>query len=194
MSLYPTKKIPSPPRGPSEFELLRASHKFLREETTASKDQTWEDKLAEKYYSSLYREFALCDLKHYKSGNFSLRWRTENEVVSGAGETSCANTRCPQHDVSNVVSALATVELPFSYEEDGEVKSALVKAVLCPKCLDKLMYKRRKDKESAAARSHTESERGEARRRRSASPGPRDDHSSRRRRRHSSPSGHRKEK
>ena len=29
------------------------------------------DKVAQKYYSSLYREYAVCDLKHYKSGNVS---------------------------------------------------------------------------------------------------------------------------
>ena len=34
---------------------------------------SWEDRLAQKYYESLYREFAVCDLKHYKSGNVSPR-------------------------------------------------------------------------------------------------------------------------
>lgn len=34
-----------------------------------TRSKTWEDRLAEKYYENLYREFALCDLKHYKSGN-----------------------------------------------------------------------------------------------------------------------------
>ena len=41
--------------------------RFLRDED--EKPTTWDDKLAGKYYESLYREFAVCDLKHYKSGN-----------------------------------------------------------------------------------------------------------------------------
>lgn len=41
--------------------------RFLREED--ERPATWDERLAEKYYSSLYREFAVCDLKHYKSGN-----------------------------------------------------------------------------------------------------------------------------
>ena len=63
-------------------------YRFLREDTDSSQNKdnenkegvgaeaipsarkkAWEDQLAEKYYESLYREFAVCDLKHYKSGN-----------------------------------------------------------------------------------------------------------------------------
>ncbi|KAJ7592849.1 folate-sensitive fragile site protein Fra10Ac1, partial [Mycena floridula] len=129
----------------TEFEILKESHKFLRDEDQPSK--TWEDKLASKYYSSLYREFAVCDLKHYKTGNFALRWRTEEEVLSGAGEESCGNTRCKYHDASRRIPTLTTLELPFTYSEEGESKSALVKVVLCDRCLKKLMWKRTKEKE-----------------------------------------------
>ncbi|KAF9453494.1 hypothetical protein P691DRAFT_719673 [Macrolepiota fuliginosa MF-IS2] len=158
MSLYPTKSYPIT-KGLSEFEILKASHKFLRED--APPDKTWEDKLAEKYYESLYREFALCDLKHYKSGNFALRWRTESEVLSGAGESTCGNTRCKYHYSSTPSLSLSrkkkkepqltTLELPFAYIEHGEAKSALVKVVLCPRCVKKLMWKRMKDKERTQA-------------------------------------------
>ena len=77
--------------GPSssrltEFDILKAKHKyvyvlfihtvedltslrFLREDDNEEAGLSWEDKLAQKYYSSLYREYAVCDLKHYKSGN-----------------------------------------------------------------------------------------------------------------------------
>ncbi|KAJ7649912.1 hypothetical protein FB45DRAFT_858855 [Roridomyces roridus] len=48
--------------------------------------------------------------------------------------------------------ALTTLELPFTYTEHGETKSALVKAVLCARCLGKMMWKRRKEKERAAAK------------------------------------------
>ena len=41
---------------------------------------------------------------------------------------------------------LTTLELPFVYEEHGENKSALVKVVLCGKCLKRLMWKRTKEK------------------------------------------------
>jgi protein FRA10AC1 len=44
---------------------------------------------------------------------------------------------------------LTTLELPFSYVEQGESKSALVKVALCEKCVKKLMWKRQKEKEKA---------------------------------------------
>jgi len=61
---------------------------------------------------------------------FALRWRTEEEVLSGTGESSCGNTRCKHHNVNSFVPSLSTLELPFAYEEQGETKSALVKTVL----------------------------------------------------------------
>ncbi|TFY71673.1 hypothetical protein EVG20_g1319 [Dentipellis fragilis] len=139
----------------TEFDILKSTHKFLREEGEEENSASWNEKLAQKYYSSLFREFAVCDLKHYKSGNFSLRWRTESEVLSGAGETTCGNTRCPHHAPGDDPDAppevpLQTLELPFAYEEHGEVKNALVKVVLCDRCCKKLMWKRNKEKESQA--------------------------------------------
>lgn len=146
----------------TEFDVLKAAHKFLRDEDqeghgNTKNNQSWEDQVAKKYYDSLYREFGVCDLKHYKSGNFALRWRTEDEVISGRGEETCGNTRCKQHVVDDQSRTpersegkrrkLNTVELPFAYEEHGEQKAALVKVVLCDSCLRKLMWKREKDKE-----------------------------------------------
>ncbi|KAF7336799.1 Protein fra10ac1 [Mycena venus] len=153
MALYPSSsKAPNPP-GKTEFEILKASHKFLREEDDKGQPLSWDEQLATKYYDSLFREYAVCDLKHYKSGNFSLRWRTEAEVLAGAGETTCGNTRCEHHDSASrrPPPSLTTLELPFAYTEHGEAKSALVKAVLCGKCLKKLMWKRRKEKERLLA-------------------------------------------
>ncbi|TBU50336.1 folate-sensitive fragile site protein Fra10Ac1-domain-containing protein [Dichomitus squalens] len=168
----------------SEFDILKNSHKFLREDEDVDERRlSWEDRLAKKFYSSLYREYAVCDLKHYKSGNFALRWRTEEEVLSGAGETTCGNTRCPLHrefpggEDDNVRPALTVLELPFSYTERGESKFALVKVVLCAKCCKKLMWKRNKEKkeqnkqeeeELAKEGSHeaAENDGGEERRRR----------------------------
>ncbi|KAJ7471551.1 folate-sensitive fragile site protein Fra10Ac1-domain-containing protein [Mycena galericulata] len=152
MALYPSSsKAPSAP-GKTEFEILKASHKFLREEDDKGQSLTWNEQLATKYYDSLFREYAVCDLKHYKSGNFALRWRTEAEVLAGAGETTCGNTRCEHHEPGGRRKpTLSTLELPFTYTEHGDTKSALVKAVLCEKCLGKMMWKRRKEKERLLA-------------------------------------------
>jgi len=145
-----TSSAPSVHAPITEFDVLKSSHRFLRSEEEEDKQLTWNDKLAKKYYNSLYREFAVCDLKHYKSGNFSLRWRTEAEVLSGAGDSTCGNTRCRHHspEPGDNTLRLNTVELPFAYVEHGEHKSALVKMVLCDKCTKKLMYKRSKDAET----------------------------------------------
>jgi protein FRA10AC1 len=99
---------------------------------------------------------------------FALRWRTEDEVVSGSGETSCGNTRCKHHDIMNQNAtsssthkrsklALHTLELPFGYSEDGEAKSALVKVVLCDKCVKKIMWKREQAKKALAPGSRSDS-------------------------------------
>ncbi|KAG8785002.1 hypothetical protein FRC16_002028, partial [Serendipita sp. 398] len=138
-------------QGPSEFDILKQKHKFLREEEDEDSKEggkLWDEAFAQKFYSNLWKEYALCDLKHYKSGNFALRWRTEAEVVSGAGESTCGNTRCKHHDPEKDKKLLFhtqpsssrrnkespnlnTLELPFGYVEDGQLKSALVKVVLC---------------------------------------------------------------
>ncbi|KAJ7158425.1 folate-sensitive fragile site protein Fra10Ac1-domain-containing protein [Mycena filopes] len=156
MALYSSSsKLPTP--GKTEFEILKDSHKFLREEDDKGQQLSWDEQLASKYYDSLFREYAVCDLKHYKSGNFSLRWRTEAEVLAGAGETTCGNTRCEHHDTrGRRPPPLTTLELPFAYIEHGEEKSALVKAVLCKKCLGKLMWKRQKEKERMGAETAAE--------------------------------------
>jgi protein FRA10AC1 len=39
-----------------------------------------------------------------------------------------------------------TLELPFAYEEHGKRKEALVKVVLCSKCVRKVMWKRKHEK------------------------------------------------
>lgn len=44
--------------------------RFLREDDDVDERQlSWDDRLAKKYYSALYREYAVCELKHYKTGN-----------------------------------------------------------------------------------------------------------------------------
>ncbi|KAH7930152.1 hypothetical protein BV22DRAFT_1028654 [Leucogyrophana mollusca] len=156
---YASSSKPTPSYPPvTEFEILKASHKFLRDDTDPSTSTSWNDQLAQKYYDSLYREFAVCDLKHYKSGNFALRWRTESEVLSGTGESTCANIRCTHHPVSSV--PLSTLELPFAYEEHGATKSALVKVALCSKCVRKLMWKRKHERRPGDGDKPTEKHQG----------------------------------
>jgi protein FRA10AC1 len=96
---------------------------------------------------------------------FALRWRTEDEVVAGIGESSCANTRCKRHDPSSLSvasrGALHTLELPFGYVEEGQVKSALVKVVLCDKCVKKIMWKRMQEKNAASGAAIAVTEKGE---------------------------------
>nr|GAT55529.1 predicted protein [Mycena chlorophos] len=79
----------------------------------------------------------------------SLRWRTESEVLSGAGESTCGNTRCAHHDPRSAGS------------ENRTAKSALVKMVLCEKYLGKMMWKKRKDKEAAGLERNKDRDGGE---------------------------------
>ena len=60
-----------------------------------------------------------------------------------------ASTRFQNEGGSKV--PLTTLELPFAYLEHGESKSALVKVVLCGRCVKKLMWKRTKEKEKVSA-------------------------------------------
>jgi protein FRA10AC1 len=83
MSLYPPKPSSST-SVTTEFDILKASHKFLREEdqdTADAQTGSWNDQLAQKYYDSLFREFAVCDLKHYKSGNVRAILRSRHFIT-----------------------------------------------------------------------------------------------------------------
>ena len=94
---------------------------------------------------------------HLGDAQFALRWRTEEEVIEGAGEDACANIRCRYALPATASSSkrkhkehkstqLNTLELPFGYVEEGKQKSALVKVVLCNKCVKKIMWKREEEK------------------------------------------------
>lgn len=138
---------------------------------------------------TLFKEFALVNLKHYKSGavrhallpvnpssrlirlhrQIALRWRTEDEVLSGIGHLTCASLRCEYHEPSPAILAaleedadvppdpdsttplvearLEEMQMPFGYVERGEKKTTLVKVVLCRECGKKLRYGRQKAKE-----------------------------------------------
>ncbi|SCZ98459.1 BZ3500_MvSof-1268-A1-R1_Chr7-1g09153 [Microbotryum saponariae] len=160
---YSHGRTPARPTSKTELDVLKEHHRFIRSDQSSSggggaPPMSWEDQLAEKYYQSLFREFALVELKHYKTGAIALRWRTEEEVISGIGNLTCAALRCEYHQpdptLSNdltsfdpdaegeelplVSTRLTEQETWFGYMEEGIKKSALVKVVLCKRCGRKL--------------------------------------------------------
>ncbi|KAF8604147.1 hypothetical protein BDV93DRAFT_522615 [Ceratobasidium sp. AG-I] len=146
-----SKEVTVPSKsGRTELDGLIQGHKFLRDDDEKELDElSADERIAVKYYRGLFKEFAVIDLKHYKSGKFALRWRTEDEVVEGQGQFTCGNTRCAYHtEKERRQPKLITLELPFAYEEQGEAKQALVKVVLCERCKKKLVWKREQKDET----------------------------------------------
>ncbi|KAM0788940.1 hypothetical protein ACM66B_003015 [Microbotryomycetes sp. NB124-2] len=158
---------PPRPQTKTELDVIKEKHQFIRDTDVDPKSLSWEDQLALKYYNSLFREFALVNLKHYKSGQIACRWRTEDELLQGIGQLTCASIRCDLHqpdpelvnkalsqeeylddsfidpeqmDKPLVKARLSEHEMQFGYVEGGEKKSALVKVVLCKDCGRKLRY------------------------------------------------------
>ena len=87
----------------SELAILQKHHQFIRDDDDGdinTSKLSWEDKLALSWYSKLFREYAVCDLTHYKTGGVALRWRTESEVLDRVGEV------CPNHLCRSSLSAL----------------------------------------------------------------------------------------
>ncbi|WMV54094.1 hypothetical protein MTR67_047479 [Solanum verrucosum] len=60
------------------------------------------------------------------------------EVTSGKGHFICGNKHCNE-----------SYEVNFSYVEAEENKQALVKLVACERCAEKLLYKKRKEKDQS---------------------------------------------
>lgn len=107
-------------------------------EIRSSDRKTWGQRLAKKYYDSLFKEFTICDLSRYKEDKVAMRWRTEAEVVDGKGQFVCGEKRCSERN------DLRTWEVNFKYEEDSETKNTLVKLRLCPTCSHLLNFKNQK--------------------------------------------------
>ncbi|GAA5991427.1 hypothetical protein JCM11641_005278 [Rhodosporidiobolus odoratus] len=171
------RRMPSKP-SKTELDVLKEKHQFVRTSQADPSTLSWEDQLSLKYYNSLFREFALVNLKHYKSGQIALRWRGESEVLSGIGHLTCASLRCKYHSPSPsllsdsallslspsnedegedetplVPVALEEAEMQFGYVEEGEKKSCLVKVVLCRECGRKLRYGREKGRREREGRA-----------------------------------------
>lgn len=134
---------------------------------------TWESRLARAYESKLFKEYALVDLKHFKSRRVALRWRTAEEVIGAVGENTCGSIRCAWHlplpieqqqeqgwgSEAMRVPKMKAFELPFAYEEDGQKQTALVKVKVCERCERKLVYRPGKEKEENGETQDEERER-----------------------------------
>ena len=110
----------------------------------------WAKKMARQYDSHLFKEFALADMTHHKTGKVGLRWRTGAEVVSGKGESECANLDCAEE------AGLVGFEVNFAYIEGNPPvrKNTLVKLRLCPACGYKLNYKKTQEKVKERVKKH----------------------------------------
>uniref|UniRef100_A0A1I7U4S2 Protein FRA10AC1 homolog n=1 Tax=Caenorhabditis tropicalis TaxID=1561998 RepID=A0A1I7U4S2_9PELO len=117
----------------TDLDVLKEHHKFVWDEEDTGPD-SWEKRMAKKYYEKLFKEYCIVDLSLYKNNKIGMRWRTENEVKEGKGQLSCGSRKCSE------TASLASWEVNFAYKEDGRSKSTLVKARLCPRCSDKLNY------------------------------------------------------
>lgn len=118
----------------SDLEVLHENHQFIHQED----DQldTYETRLAKKYYEKLFKEYCLGDFSKYKTGAIGLRWRTKQECIDAKGQFICGNLKCDRDE------SLSSWEVNFAYMEQGKKKNALVKIRLCLRCSDKLNYKK----------------------------------------------------
>jgi protein FRA10AC1 len=135
----------------TDYDVLRDNHRFLwssdeeedaddekKDASTGDRNKEWEKRLAKKYYDQLFKEYAICDLSRFKEKKVAMRWRIEEEVVRGKGQFICGEKDCLKEE------RLRSWEVNFKYQENGEVKNALVKLRLCPQCSDKLNYHHKK--------------------------------------------------
>ncbi|WVQ65213.1 uncharacterized protein L199_003386 [Kwoniella botswanensis] len=87
----------------SDWDVVKENHRFIRDDEEPQ-NVSWEERVARAYESKLFKEFALIDLKHYKSHQFALRWRIAPEVISGVGEDTCGSLRCKYHNPPSTTS------------------------------------------------------------------------------------------
>ncbi|XP_077497368.1 protein FRA10AC1 homolog [Amblyomma americanum] len=134
-------------RDRTDLDIIRENHQFLWDESDDEEPPTWEKQLAKRYYDKLFKEYCICDLTFYKANKIAMRWRTEQEVISGKGQFSCGDRHCKES------SGLRTWEVNFAYFEKDEKKNALVKLRLCSECSFKLNFRfQRKELTKKAAK------------------------------------------
>lgn len=120
----------------SDYDIIEEEHRFVWTEEDES-TMTWEKEQAHKYYGKLFKEYCIADLSRYKENRIAMRWRVEREVLEGKGHFSCGSLSCTGR------LSLTSWEVNFKYLERGEMRAALVKLRLCPKCSKKLNYHRK---------------------------------------------------
>lgn len=80
----------------SDYDELRKAYRFVPEPPSEG-SSNWQERMARRYESHLYREFVLADLTRHQMGQIGLRWRTKDEVCSGKGFDTCGNKHCPSY-------------------------------------------------------------------------------------------------
>jgi len=118
----------------TDLDIVRSEHRFLWDDEEDTPDETWEKRLAKKYYDKLFKEYCICDLSHWQEKKIAMRWRIDKEVVSGKGQFICGEKRCDEKE------HLRSWEVLFGYVEHGKKRDALVKLRLCPSCTKKLHF------------------------------------------------------
>uniref|UniRef100_A0A914HI56 Protein FRA10AC1 n=1 Tax=Globodera rostochiensis TaxID=31243 RepID=A0A914HI56_GLORO len=119
----------------NDFDIIRENHRFLWSENELSEaEQSWEARLAKRYYDKLFKEYCIVDLSRYVKNVYAMRWRVEPELFSGKGQFECGSKHCQTRD------GLSSWEVNFAYTEHGVKKNALVKVRLCPDCSAKLNF------------------------------------------------------
>ncbi|RKP22317.1 folate-sensitive fragile site protein Fra10Ac1, partial [Syncephalis pseudoplumigaleata] len=111
--------------------------RFVRDLDEDERTLTWEQRVAKRYYDQLFKEYCLADLRYYREGKVAMRWRTKHEVVDGKGQFVCGSIHCDKKE------GLTSWEVNFAYMEEGTRKNTLVKLRTCPRCSDKLNYRKR---------------------------------------------------
>lgn len=84
----------------SDYDELRKAYRFVPPEPPSEgvgSSSNWQERMARRYESHLYREFVLADLTRHQMGQIGLRWRTKDEVCSGKGFDTCGNKHCPSY-------------------------------------------------------------------------------------------------
>lgn len=142
-----------------DIDVIRENHRFLWDEEDASIDTlSWDQRLALRYYRKLFKEYCIADLTRYKENKIALRWRTEQEVVTGLGQFQCGSRHCSERD------GLRSWEVNFKYIEEGALQNALVKLRLCPIHTDQLNYHTKKKEHKRQRRREKEERKAEKKR------------------------------
>ncbi|EUD66596.1 hypothetical protein C922_02917 [Plasmodium inui San Antonio 1] len=126
-SLQKTKMESDQGKYLDDYDVLKKKYQFVHD--AASENNS----LLQKYYNSICNKYVVCYLSEYRDKKIGLRWRTEDEIVSGKGHMICSANDCDNTD-------LKTYEFLFRYDEGGIQKETKVKLRACMECAYKINY------------------------------------------------------